>query len=436
MTDVHDYITKGITRSRLKLEARRAAHPTAAFALGFVCAIIGISYFVVHVSKTFGRSTETVRFVVSDDFGVFKGVDEVRLHGVAVGTIATVKHDGAQLVLTAKIQKRYTPIYRNAQAEMRSVTPLNDVYLNIVDVGTPAAGKASSGHPVGPGQTKPLVTVPDVLDSLRHDQRAGLHILLDQLGNGLANHGQDLRRLFVNAIPFVASAANITRGLDEHRALTKRLVHNTAVLTGELGRRETALRRLVATGAITAGTLGRSSRDLDLTLRALPPTFSELRLALQSVRGVTADLDHGLTSLEPVVANLPSSLTAARRLGDSLAPAAKALSPAVTALVPLSKALQPTAGNLHVTATQLRKLVPTTNRLTQRLVDCMTGIQDFFQWNTSLTKFGDSNAPVPRGQLAIGVPGIFPGAPARTPGKSCAPGPIVGGRPMQPGDGH
>jgi hypothetical protein len=108
----------------------------------------------------------------------------------------------------------------------------------------------------------------------------------------------------------------------------------------------------------------------------------------------------------------------------------------VAALTPLVRALVPAAADLRVTASALRGQVPTVNRLTQRLVDCMAGVQNFMQWNTSLTKFGDSDAPVPRGQLAIGVPGLVPDLPARKPAQSCAAGPIVGGRPLVEGDGH
>jgi len=58
--------------------------------------------------------------------------------------------------------------------------------------------------------------------------------------------------------------------------------------------------------------------------------------------------------------------------------------------------------------------VPTVSRLTQRLVDCENGVIRFFQWNASMSKFGDQNAAVPRGNLAFGVPdGGAPNEPRR-----------------------
>jgi len=432
MTDVYEHITKGVTRNRLKLEARRGLRPTIFWAGCLALGALGLSFFVMSVSQTFGRKTEEVTFRVSDTFGVFVGVDEVRFRGVPVGTIADVERDGTQLVLTAKIQKRYARIYRDAKAEMRSTTPLNDVYLNITDAGTAAAGKATASEPIREGQTKPLVTVPDVLETLREDQRAGLHILLDQLGNGLDDRGEKLRRVFVEAAPLLESAARVMTELDDRKAVTKRLVHNTAVLTGELGRRETELRRLVASGAATVGTLQRSTADLDSTLRELPPTLGELRIALQAVRRVADDVDAGLLGLNPVADELPDSLGAARKLGRSLAPAATALDPSVRALTPFAHQLRPTGTHLAGTVKALRPQVPTVGKVTQRLVDCMTGIQNFMQWNTSLTKFGDSDAPIPRGQLAIGVPEV----PGREPETACSPGPVVTGRPMAHEDGH
>ena len=184
-----------------------------------------------------------------------------------------VERDGAQLVLVAKIKKRYGPVYKNARAAVRPITPLNDIYLDIVDPGTAAAGKADRDTPLPQSQTTTSVTVPDVLDGLRADQRLGA-AARSSISSATAwrTAGSQLQRAFVAAAPFVRRAGDLTRQIAVRERATKQLVTNTAILTRELGRRDRELRRLVTAGTATVTTLQAGSRDLDQTLAELGPT--------------------------------------------------------------------------------------------------------------------------------------------------------------------
>jgi hypothetical protein len=110
----------------------------------------------------------------------------------------------------------------------------------------------------------------------------------------------------------------------------------------------------------------------------------------------------------------------------------------VSALVPFAAALRSVAGPLHGTAAALTPQVPAIDRTTLDLQRCHTGVIGFFQWNTSLTKFGDLRGPVPRGNLAFNFPDSgAPGLATRIPGRNCVVGaPTIGGRPVTPADEH
>lgn len=426
--DPRNRIAEGVTRARLQTEAKRAAKPMTVFIFALVIGVGVAGYLARHISPIFGHQTYEVKFAVNEDFGVFAGFDGVRFRGVPVGTISKVERTDGHLILVAKIRKGKGVVYRNAKAQIRPITPLNNVYLDVVDPGTPSAGKADPNRPLPESQTATSVTVPDVLNLFDADVRQSTSKLLDQLGNGMADGGLKLRRALVALGPFLGQAGDLTRQIAARQDATKRLVHNTAVLTTELGRRDVELKRLATTGAATVGTLQQGSGDLDSTLAQLGPTFSELQASLASVRGVVDDVDTGLTSLNPVADRLPGALASVRSLNKTLSPAIAALRRPVQGLTPFVAQLNRVANRLSPIATALRPQTPTLGRLTQRLVSCEKGIIGFFQWNTSLTKFGDKNGPIPRGNLAFGIPSSgLPGEPLRQPEKACTPGPVIRG---------
>ena len=58
-------------------------------------------------------------------------------------------------------------------------------------------------------------------------------------------------KIFVTTAPFVDAAGRIAHQLAARGPQVQHLVHNTAILTAELGRRETELRTLLNAGSAT-----------------------------------------------------------------------------------------------------------------------------------------------------------------------------------------
>lgn len=421
--DPRDHLTDGVTRGRLLMEAKRSVKPSGLFLAGVALSLLIVGVLVTNISEVLGRKTQQFRLEVDTAFGIFEGFDDVRFRGVAAGTITKVERDGAKVILVAELRKDAGTVYRDAKMQIRPVTPLNDVYLDIVDPGTEKAGIAKPDEPLPRAQTQTAVTVPDVLDVFEPDARLNTYRLLDQLGNGLEDGGIKLQRALVALDPFLEEVGDLSAEVAAREAITKRLVHNTALLTTELGRRDVQLRRLVETGAATVASLQDGRGDLDATLRELGPTFTELQASLAAVDGVVDDVDTGLSALYPVADRVPEGLAALRGLSDTLRPAAADLRGPVTRLGPLLTGLDGVNDRLEPIVATLRDEIPTVDRLSQRLIDCEDGIVGFFQWNASLGKFGDSEGPKPRGNLAIGAPAVgAPGEPLREPEIACAPG--------------
>jgi ABC-type transporter Mla subunit MlaD len=423
--------TTKLTRARVKLELTRAARPATVVVAGILLALGIVSYIGTQVSETLLATTYQVKFAVEDVSGVRDGMNDLRIKGVRAGTITKVEMDGTQPVITAEVDEAYGEIYRNARARLRPNTPLQDMYLDVVDRGTPKAGRAGDDdEPLPADQTDLPVPVADVLNTFQPAVRSRLQSLLDEFGNGLADRGRSLGTAFVQLTPLLRAADRVAVQLARRRPMVKRLIGNTAVLTRSLNERDRELRKLVRGGARALGTLQAGRGDLDSTLRELPDTLSALDSSFAAVRGITGDVDRALVALRPVVERVEPGLRDVRALNSTAAPAVRALQTPIRRLVPLSDALRPLSASLSAAIAALRPQMDTVAKVTRDLASCKKGVQGFFQWDASMVKYGDARGPAPRGNLATGSPAHL------RPIQACTPGQAIGGRPAKESDGR
>jgi virulence factor Mce-like protein len=428
MIDVREHLTERLTTGRVKLEAKRSRLNFAVLLLGVGVTLIGGTWIFSHVAPTLVKRSREVSFEVRSARAVRPGLNEIRVKGVPAGRISRVELKDGRAVITAKIERKYGPIYRDARAELRPNSALEDQFLDIVSRGTPAAGEARGSDPLAQTQTTIPVAVDDVLNTFNGRTRDRLRVLLADLGKGLDDHGEQLGDAFVAAAPLLQAAARLTRQLADRAPMTERLIHNTGVLTGELARRDREVRTLVRDGSATLGTLQAGAGDLDATLRALPPTLAQIDTSFTATRGVLGDVNTALRSLDPVAGKLSGALAAVRRLSRDADPAVRALQTPVGRLVPLTRTLKPLSAALASTITRLAPQVDTVNHTTKDLVLCEKGVQGFFQWDASMTKYGDARGQAPRGNLVIGLQTTGLPSPEESAYQGCTPGGPIGGR--------
>jgi ABC-type transporter Mla subunit MlaD len=270
------------------------------------------------------------------------------------------------------------------------------------------------------------VNVDDVLQVFDTDTRAQLRELLSNLGNGLADHGAQLQEAFVSAMPLVEVAGKITKQLAAQPQLTKQLVHNANVLTADLGQRNQQLRTLVSYASQTLGTLQASSPNLAATLQDLPTTLNDVNTSFNATMGVLGKVNTAVTALDPVADNLSNGLSAVQDLSTSAKPAVNALQSPIKQLVPLANTLVPLSQNLEASVTRLSPQVPVLNRAVSDLAECRQGINGFFQWDASMTKFGDVHGKVPRGNLLVGATAAGLNSPYEAAEPQCISGAPIG----------
>jgi phospholipid/cholesterol/gamma-HCH transport system substrate-binding protein len=424
MIDVTKRLTERMTRGRLMVELRRSLRPLAVLALGAMLGLAAWLVIISNVGSGVRGEQQTVAFEVTSANSITPGRNPVKLHGVEIGTITGVDLHGDTAVIEAKILSQHGQVHRDARAELRSDTALENMYVNITDRGTEGAGLATAADPLPAGRTSASTQIEDVLQAFDPRVRAHLSTTLRELGGGLDDRGADLREAFVGVVPFLEVVASMSRQLSHRAALTRRLVSTSATLTAELARRDADLRALVHEGANTLTTLADSSGDLDATLRRLPPALTAWDSSFAAVRGVVDDVDAALRDLRPVADRLPAGLTTLRRLSDDADPALQALRDPVRRLVPLSTSIGPLSARLDAAVRTLAPQTGAINHVTSTVAGCTNAIFGFFAWTASVTKFDDGRTLFPRGNAVGSVNSGATSArdPGTTPSGGCAPG--------------
>jgi ABC-type transporter Mla subunit MlaD len=428
MIEVRDRMSRGNLRLRTRRQLGRSLR-----SLGILLVTLGVgaacaAYLLGQIDRTVLVGSRTYAFAVGDATAVDPGVDELRFKGIPAGKISGVALRGTEPVITVQLESGFGRIYRNATAELRPNTPLQDMYLDITSPGTPDAGAAGVSDPLPAAQTSTSVNISDVLDVFAAPERTRLSELLAALGNGLSDRGQALREAFVQAVPFIVQAGRFSAQLEHRSRLTEQLVHNLGVLTSTLGQRATGLRTLVADGSRVMATVGGRSVSVARALEQLPGTISTADSALAAVGGVLPAVNGAVRSLYPVADVLPAALRSIRGLSRTARPAVSALRRPVAQLVALARALVPVSSALASSVTTLLPQVPTLNRALADVGGCLPSLYGFFAWNASMAKFGDVRGGAPRGNAVIGAQSAGLGNPAEFRESACTGGQAIGGR--------
>jgi ABC-type transporter Mla subunit MlaD len=399
-------VSGSASRDRLKLELKRSAAPFFLFVLLCVAGVLTGADIVNDLAGNKPWISYTpYRAAFTDVKNVIPGDVELKIAGVDVGSITNSQLVNGRPVLTLDLQSQYAPLYRDAQVRIRPVTPLEDMYVDIISRGHKSAGVLGSKQILPTTQTVSPVEIGSVLDTLDADTRQRMAVLLDQLGRGLADGGANLRAGFEAIAPFLLVASQMSSALARQHVELARLVHNFGGITEELALRDTQLTSFVRSTSSTLGALARNSAPFTATINELPGTLASMSSAFTRVRAAETQLDPALQSLGPVAAALPSGLDALSRFSQDATPALVALGPAVRELRPLAQVLLPTSTALDGAFTQLAPEAPQIDRMTALAAtpSCLTYIGQFLNRVISLTKFGDGQNNIANARADVSV---------------------------------
>jgi phospholipid/cholesterol/gamma-HCH transport system substrate-binding protein len=308
---------------------------------------------------------------------------EVTVSGVKVGDISGVELEDGQAVVTLQIEKRYAPIYNDAQMLLRPRTGLKDMQVQL-DPGTEEAGEIPEGGTLPQVNTLPDVNPEEVLATLDADTRAWFTAAVDSLGTGLRGNGGRLRKLLITSQPTVTEARKITRTLAGRRREIARLVHNLNLVAGEAGRHEDEIERTISWSSVALGALAREDDALSASLARLPGTLDAASSSLRHARPLLDELEPAARDLTPALRALRPALHELRPLIRETTPIVRdRLRPLVSSTIPVLSELNPAAKDLGTTLTELPPVVEDTNYIVNALLHNPPGDEEGYAFWTA-----------------------------------------------------
>jgi ABC-type transporter Mla subunit MlaD len=296
--------------------------------------VIGLAVAVLFVVGFYLAFTKHIPFTsrgyelhaTFESASTLKPQSPVRIAGVNVGKVTSVKRQGNMAEATFTISNDGLPIHQDATITIRPRLFLEGNFFLDLQPGSPSAPDLSSGDTIPVTQTAIAVQLDQILTSLQKDSRASLK-------RALAGYGQTL-----NSKPTAAEDATqdpSVRGLTPAEA-----INQTFRYGGEAGR---------TTSIVNQAFLGEHAHDLSNLIRGQRDLFAKLA----STDGSLSDLITNFNTTAGALAQESSNLSASIR---ELAPTVEQARPS---LLHLSNALPPFRALARASLPGIRQLPAT-----------------------------------------------------------------------------
>lgn len=343
----------------------RSIAVAAIFALAVFC-------FTLFVWSSFGGTTplEPKGYRFHASFGPggaqLAANADVRIAGVPVGKVATVKPEGLRTDAEIELQSRYAPIPKDTVAIVRQKTLLGETFVQL-SLGSRAAPKLPEDGSLPISQIRDPQPVDDVLSVFDAQTRKALRGFFTDFATSLDGRGEDLNAALGNLDPTTESFRRLVEILDRRDGELRGLVRDTGVTLRAIGRRQTDVRQLIGAGdSVLSATAARDS-ELTATVRELPALLRELRLTLADADATAIEAAPVLRQLRPVAPLVRPALVEGQRLIPQVVPVASRLGPVIdaakTGLPPTTRLLDAARPLLNVLYPAGRELVPIVDAL-------------------------------------------------------------------------
>ncbi|MBI5104229.1 MAG: MCE family protein [Solirubrobacterales bacterium] len=281
----------------------------------------------------------------------------INVAGVPVGEISKVNLVDGRAVITMKIRRKYTPIYKDASALLRPKTGLNDMIIELTP-GTRRAGELDPDKARVPvSQTLPNVNADEVLAGLDGETRDYLKLLVNGAGEALGGNGKNLSATFRRFEPTSRDLLKLTQELAKRRENIKRSIHNFRRLTEAVGEKDTQLAQLIDASNAVFKSFANQDANLRQTLRLLPDALQTTDTTLVKAKRLGDVLGPSLGKLRPGARALGPSLRQTRPFLEQTTPIIK------DQIRPFTRAARPTVADLRPAARDLAALTPDFTRV-------------------------------------------------------------------------
>jgi len=326
--------------------------------------------------------------------------DLVRQNSKRIGRVSRIEYsDGAALV-TMSIDGK-ADVYRNAHVTILDLSALATKFVDL-DPGTPDAGRLTGAIPVA--QSTSSADLYQVLDVLDPETRAAAAQTLQQVGGGLAGHGQDLHDFVATAPDTLHDLGAVSASLADPRADLPALLDTVNRLSGRFAGRQAEIAGLVAQ---THQTLQAVSVDggepLRETLDRLPDALARVDTAMTHLHEPLQRTGAAVRALQPGAEALGRSESSLRGFLRDSVPVAHQVPGVAGQAVPAVEDLTRTVADARPLAGQLQQafadLLPALTYLAPYAID----MQQLFLRGRSFVSQG------PRPDVRYARLGVTPG---------------------------
>lgn len=344
---------------------RRAASRSRVVAIVGVLAVLSVLVVASLVSAR-PDSRLMLRATFTDASPLLVGND-VRIGGVKVGTIASMRviEGGAEVMV--ELDKAALPVHVDARLTIRPVSLLGERYVEL-DRGSSEAPVLADGGRLGIDQTGSSVDLDEVLNTLDDPTASGLAALVGTLGEGIDGNGEDVARALAALAPAMRNTRGLTSTLKAQNktlaslvdSLSKvasgvatdngkqldRLVEASATILDRTKVNEAAFRSMLAELPGTMRTAVKTLGELESTAEAATPTLKALRPTAEDLDKIGNELldfanaaDPALAAANPVLKKAEALVRNAQPVADLLRQQSPAMLRDVTALDPIARDL-------------------------------------------------------------------------------------------------
>ncbi len=252
----------------------------------------------------------------------------VRVAGVDVGTVRSIKREGDTGVVTMEISSTGLPIHRDATLKIRPRIFLEGNWFVELAPGTPSTPTVSSGYTIPITQTSDPVQLDQVLDALNTDTRANLQTFLIEYGSALTRKptpeenaeqnpavrglsaSQALKKTYYDSPEALKGGAIVNQsfsGVEQHDL--SKMIAGIEKFSAALNLHEQQLSEWVGNFNTFLGEFAAQSQNLSATIAQLPGafqstarTFTNFNAAAPSIRKFSLELVPGVEQTGSTIA--------------------------------------------------------------------------------------------------------------------------------------
>ncbi|MCW2778367.1 MAG: Mammalian cell entry related domain protein [Frankiales bacterium] len=342
-------------------------------ALGVAAAVVlsttGLATGATHMGH---RSDARRVFVDLADAGAIINGNDVRLHGVKVGSVSSVKVVKGKARLALDLIEDAGPLHRDAVVRVRPVSLLGERFVEI-EPGTAAAPLLEDGDVIPASQSSRSVDLDEVLNAVDAPTGKALQALVTGLGEGVAGQGGNTRDALKALSPALSRTDELVAILDDQNSVLTTLIDDvTPVMAGLDADGGKDLDALMGNAGHLLAATSAQQEAMAASLQALPATLKQARSTLAVLSGVADQATPALHDLRPVTSDLAGISRELEAFGAAADPALASLTPVLARAQTLLDQTRPLVAELQRTSPLL---VKDTAAATELLTDYRTHLR-------------------------------------------------------------